>query len=253
MEGSGLHGVAPVAQPAVVQKPAHSATASSASFAGLALYPHGFADADDIQWHPAYVLLKRVADIIGALTIGLVFLPLIAIVVVALGQSGEIIFAHPRVGRAGRLFKVYKFRSMVADADHVLAQVLACDPDARVEWERDHKLRNDPRITPLGAFLRKTSLDELPQLWNVLRGDMSLVGPRPIIPAELGKYGRAARYYLAVKPGITGLWQVTGRSDTDYRRRVAIDRRYARTASLWVDLRVLLKTVLVVLSRRGAY
>jgi undecaprenyl-phosphate galactose phosphotransferase len=142
---------------------------------------------------------------------------------------------------------------MVPNANTLLHQLLASDPELRAEWRRDHKLKNDPRVTYVGRFLRKTSLDELPQLINVIKGEMSLVGPRPIVRDEIKKYGRAAGYYLCGKPGLTGLWQVSGRNDTDYRRRVAMDRLYVRRASLALDLVVLFKTVGVVLFRRGAY
>jgi exopolysaccharide production protein ExoY len=192
-------------------------------------------------------------DILGAIVCAIVFSPILLGVTLSLARSGQVIFAHTRIGKSGKPFKVYKFRSMVRDADRVLAELLATDEAARAEWDADQKLRFDPRVTKTGAFLRKTSLDELPQLWNVLKGEMSLVGPRPVVSVELEKYGRASRYYLSVKPGITGLWQVTGRNDVDYRRRIALDRRYARTASLSVDIFVLLKTVKVVLARSGAY
>lgn len=208
---------------------------------------------NDIRFSSTYLMTKRVFDVCGAILCAIVFSPILIGVALSLGRSGQIFFAHTRIGHAGKPFKVYKFRSMVQDADRVLAELLANDENARREWEADHKLRNDPRITRTGAFLRKTSLDELPQLWNVLKGDMSLVGPRPIVTDELKKYGRASRYYLAVKPGITGLWQVTGRNDVDYKRRVALDRRYARTASLRLDFMVLLKTVKIVLAKNGAY
>jgi lipopolysaccharide/colanic/teichoic acid biosynthesis glycosyltransferase len=135
----------------------------------------------------------------------------------------------------------------------VLEALLARDPQARSEWERDFKLKNDPRITQIGAFLRATSLDELPQLWNVLKGEMSLVGPRPIIEEELERYGDQVGYYLEAPPGMTGLWQISGRNDTGYEDRVALDSWYARNWSLWYDLVILMKTIKVVLARKGAY
>ena len=168
-------------------------------------------------------------------------------------DGGAPIFAHRRIGRGGRHFNCLKFRSMAVDAEERLADLLASDPEARGEWERDHKLRHDPRVTRLGAFLRKSSLDELPQLFNVLRGEMSLVGPRPIVDAEAAKYGRRFRYYCAVKPGITGLWQISGRNDTSYRTRVALDCLYARRRSAIMDFKVMLATVPVVLIARGSY
>jgi undecaprenyl-phosphate galactose phosphotransferase len=142
---------------------------------------------------------------------------------------------------------------MVVNADVVLKDLLARDPSARNEWDRDYKLKNDPRITRIGAFLRKTSLDELPQLFNVLKGDMSLVGPRPVVEDELRRYGEDAGYYLQVRPGITGMWQVSGRNDVDYRTRVEFDAWYVKNWSLWTDVVILLKTARVVMTRIGAY
>ena len=188
--------------------------------------------------------------------LALVFLlPIMLVVALAVyaQDGGPILFAHRRIGLHGRTFPCLKFRSMAVDAEARLAAVLASDPAARAEWEKDHKLRNDPRVTPLGAFLRKTSLDELPQLFNVLRGEMSLVGPRPIVEAEVGKYGRRFEAYCAVKPGITGLWQVSGRNDTTYRTRVALDCVYARRRNLGLDAYIIAATVPAVLARRGSY
>jgi undecaprenyl-phosphate galactose phosphotransferase len=142
---------------------------------------------------------------------------------------------------------------MVPNAEQVLDELFAKSPELREEWVLHHKLRDDPRITLVGYFLRKTSLDELPQLWNVLKGEMSLVGPRPIVQEEIFKYGRAFRHYMAVKPGITGLWQVSGRNDITYRRRVAMDRAYAMKSCFLLDLRILLRTAKVVVGQRGAY
>jgi exopolysaccharide production protein ExoY len=173
--------------------------------------------------------------------------------VIYLQDGGPVVFAHRRIGREGRHFRCLKFRSMAVDAEARLQEVLARDPLARVEWEQDHKLRNDPRVTRLGAFLRRTSLDELPQLFNVLRGEMSLVGPRPIVDAEIVKYGRHFQQYCAVRPGITGLWQVNGRNDTSYRSRVAMDCLYARRRSLVLDAYIIAATVPAVLARRGSY
>jgi lipopolysaccharide/colanic/teichoic acid biosynthesis glycosyltransferase len=164
-----------------------------------------------------------------------------------------VIYRHWRVGRNGQMFSCLKFRTMVPNADQVLRDLLESDPELQAEWVRDHKLRNDPRVTRLGRFLRRTSLDELPQLMNVLRGEMSLVGPRPVIREELLRYGRNVNTYLAAKPGITGLWQVTGRNDTDYRRRVVLDTYYVRNQNLLLDLYILAKTTGVVLGGNGAY
>ncbi len=167
--------------------------------------------------------------------------------------SGPVFFGHWRIGQGGARFLCYKFRTMVPDAESVLDNLLKRDPAAAAEWARDFKLKNDPRITPIGRFLRRTSLDELPQLWNVLVGQMSLVGPRPIVDEELVRYGDCASYYLQCKPGITGVWQVSGRNDTSYEERVSMDTWYVRNWSLWHDFVILLKTVSVVFRRNGAY
>jgi exopolysaccharide production protein ExoY len=197
---------------------------------------------------------KRTVDIAGALLLALAFAPLIVPVVLILWRKGgPIIYKHRRVGRSGRTFECLKFRTMVPNADQALRHLLEAHPELKLEWVRDHKLRNDPRVTPIGRFLRRTSLDELPQLWNVIRGEMSLVGPRPIVREELLRYGRNVRDYLAAKPGITGLWQVMGRNDADYRRRVVLDTYYVRNQNIALDLFILLRTTLVVLGRNGAY
>ena len=168
-------------------------------------------------------------------------------------SPGPVIFKHMRIGKNGKAFPCYKFRSMCVDAKAKLEELLETDPEAKAEWERDFKLRNDPRVTKSGAFLRKTSLDELPQIFNVLKGEMSLVGPRPIIHEELERYGEYVDDYLMVKPGITGMWQVSGRSDIDYEERVLLDSWYVRNWSVWTDIVMLFKTFKVVLLRKGAY
>jgi len=199
-------------------------------------------------------VLKRLLDVVGAIALGLLFSPLIITIVLLMRRDdSSVIYRHRRVGRSGKMFSCLKFRTMVPNADHVLRDLLERDPDLRAEWIRDHKLRNDPRVTRLGRFLRRTSLDELPQLLNVLRGEMSLVGPRPVVREELLRYGRNVRTYLAAKPGITGLWQVTGRNNTDYRRRVVLDTYYVRNQNLLLDLYILIKTTGVVLGGSGAY
>ncbi|WP_242481801.1 sugar transferase [Paracraurococcus ruber] len=199
--------------------------------------------------------LKRGLDLAGAATLLLFCAPLFGILALLVrADGGPVFYGHERVGLGGRRFGCLKFRSMVTDSQARLAALLAADPDARAEWEATRKLKDDPRVTRIGRFLRATSLDELPQLLNVLRGEMSLVGPRPVVAAELAEhYGMAAEHYLSVRPGITGLWQVSGRSDTTYATRVALDVDYATRLSVWTDLRILLKTPLVVLARRGAY
>ena len=197
---------------------------------------------------------KRAFDIVGALALGTLFSPLILLIVLAIRLGGKpVLFRHRRIGLHGRAFGCLKFRTMVPDAEQTLPKLLEEHPEIRDEWTENHKLRNDPRITTIGRFLRFTSLDELPQLWNILRGDMSLVGPRPIVRAELLRYGREAAMYLAVKPGLTGLWQVKGRSDTTYRRRVAMDKYYVMHQTLLLDLYIVAATATVVLKRAGAY
>jgi Undecaprenyl-phosphate galactose phosphotransferase WbaP len=198
-------------------------------------------------------IFKRALDVVGAVVLAAVFSPLMIGILIAMRRDGaRVIFKHKRVGLNGEMFECLKFRTMVPNAEQVLKDLLAMDHSLREEWDRDHKLRDDPRVTRLGRFLRNTSLDELPQIWNVLKGDMSLVGPRPVTREELLRYGRNMLLYMMVKPGITGLWQVSGRSNTDYRRRVAIDVCYVRNQSLLLDLWILLKTTRVVIGRHGA-
>jgi exopolysaccharide production protein ExoY len=202
-----------------------------------------------------FPIAKRALDIIGA-GLGLVLLsPFFLIVALMVrADGGPAFFAHQRVGRGGKLFGCLKFRSMVIDSQARLEALLASDPAARAEWEATRKLKNDPRITRIGRFLRSTSLDELPQLINVLRGEMSLVGPRPVQVAEIDRYyGASAAHYMAVRPGITGLWQVSGRSETSYESRVALDVSYVSRPSMLTDLSILLRTPVAVLSRRGAH
>ncbi len=197
--------------------------------------------------------LKRVVDIAGA-SIALVFFTPIMIVIFAIliVSGGSPVFAHRRVGKRGQLFYCYKFRSMIKDSNRVLMEYLNSNPAARDEWNRTYKLKNDPRITWFGTFLRQTSLDELPQLINVLKGDMSLVGPRPIVSGEIERYSDKIAAYYKCRPGITGLWQVSGRNLVEYDRRVMLDAIYARKQSLRLDLMILFRTVWVVLNRRGA-
>ena len=202
-----------------------------------------------------FPIAKRALDIVGA-GVGLVLLaPFFLIVALMVrADGGPAFFAHQRVGRGGKLFGCLKFRSMVIDSQARLEALLANDPAARAEWEATRKLKNDPRITRIGRFLRSTSLDELPQLINVLRGEMSLVGPRPVQEAEIDRYyGASAAHYMAVRPGITGLWQVSGRSETSYESRVALDVAYVSRPSLLADISILLRTPVAVLSRRGAH
>ena len=197
---------------------------------------------------------KRCIDVVVSLLAIVVLSPLLAVLaVISKLDGGPIVFSHTRVGLDKSLFRCYKFRSMHVDAEKRLSELLARDEDARQEWNTHFKLKDDPRITALGLFLRKSSLDELPQLINVLKGDMSLVGPRPVIEEELALYGEYESDYLSARPGITGLWQVSGRNDLDYDERVTLDATYVRNWTHALDLRILLKTGLVVLTRRGAY
>ncbi|MDE2295456.1 MAG: sugar transferase [Gammaproteobacteria bacterium] len=208
----------------------------------------------EVRVSPLREAIKRGMDLAGALAIGMIFLVPIAVIALLLrGEGGPVIYRHRRIGRDGKTFDCLKFRSMFPDAERRLRALLDQHPELEAEWLRDHKLRKDPRITPIGRFLRRTSFDELPQLWNVLRGEMSLVGPRPIVREETIRYGRHLKSYLTVKPGITGLWQVTGRNNTDYRRRVALDVYYIRHRGLRLDLYILLKTTGVVVGGDGAY
>lgn len=199
-------------------------------------------------------LFERACDVLLAGAALLIVLPAMAFifVLIRLSDGGPAIYRQRRVGRGGRPFGCLKFRTMVLDADERLAHLLETDAEARTEWEATCKLRRDPRITVVGQVLRKLSLDELPQLFNVLRGDMALVGPRPIIEAEIGRYGRYFPYYTSVRPGLTGLWQVSGRSSTSYRRRVACDYLYVRRRSFELKLRILLCTVPAVLLGAGS-
>jgi exopolysaccharide production protein ExoY len=173
--------------------------------------------------------------------------------VVYLTSPGPILFRQTRIGKCGKLFSCFKFRTMEKDAEERLKQLLASDARARSEWERDHKLRHDPRVTRIGKFLRKSSLDELPQLFNVLRGDMSFVGPRPIVISEINFYRRYIREYCSVRPGITGLWQVSGRNNVSYRRRVAMDVSFVRSRNIWLYTKIAFLTVPAVVAARGSY
>ncbi|HEX6812625.1 MAG TPA: undecaprenyl-phosphate galactose phosphotransferase WbaP [Planctomycetota bacterium] len=201
-----------------------------------------------------YLNAKRLFDIACVVSLLAVLAPLFAAIAIAvrLSSPGPVFFGHNRIGRGGRHFRALKFRTMHC-GDQILRDYLAKNPEAAAEWAATQKLKNDPRVTKIGAILRRTSLDELPQLWNVLRGDMSLVGPRPIVDDEVEKYGTVLPLYLRVPPGITGLWQVSGRNNTSYEQRVWLDAHYVRNWSLSLDLYILARTVGVVLRRDGAY
>ena len=199
--------------------------------------------------------VKRFFDVcIAAMSI-LFFLPVFVFIAIALfwSDGSPIYFRHSRIGRDGKKFDCLKFRTMVKDFDEQLRKLLESDPERRKEWNETHKLRNDPRIRPIGAILRKSSLDELPQLINVLRGEMSIVGPRPIVTEEIFRYRDSFSTFASVRPGLTGLWQVSGRSDTSYGYRVALDIEYVRSVSLAQDVSILIRTVGVVLGGRGSF
>ncbi len=199
---------------------------------------------------------KNLFDIILALVLTPFLIPLIFLLgfIIKIDSKGPVFFRHERVGKDGKKIKVFKFRTMYRDAQERLKKILEEDKEARKEWETYFKLKNDPRVTKVGRFLRKTSLDELPQIFNVLKGEMSFVGPRPVVEDEIKKYYKDyAKFYYMVKPGITGLWQISGRNDVDYDNRVKLDTWYVLNWSLWLDIMILFKTVSVVLNKKGAY
>ena len=204
---------------------------------------------------PGARLLKRIIDVTVAVLLLIPALPSAAAIAFAivLEARGPVFFAHTRIGKGRRRFRLWKFRSMVVDADAMLARHLGAHPDRLAEWRETHKLKDDPRVTRVGRLLRRSRLDELPQLINVLRGEMSMVGPRPIVEEEIAKYGPAFALYVQVLPGLTGLWQVSGRTHTSYRDRTELDLKYMQDRTLWMDLLVLLKTVRVVILGRDAY
>lgn len=200
-------------------------------------------------------VLKRSFDVTAALAAILFFSPLLVMLalLVKFSDGGRVLYAHPRIGRNGNTFRCLKFRTMVENGSEVLAAHLAGNPAALIEWNATRKLRDDPRVTRVGAVLRKLSLDELPQIFNVLRGEMSFVGPRPVVHDELEMYGTAVDCYLRARPGLTGLWQVSGRNDVSYDRRVDFDRHYVENWSFAFDLLIIVKTVPAVLRTRGSY
>ena len=200
-------------------------------------------------------MLCRLLDIVIAMAILITTLPVMVLLAIALqiDSPGKLIFAHARVGRGGKMFPCFKFRTMCVNSADVLARHLAESEEARIEWAETYKLRNDPRVTRLGQWVRKLSLDELPQLVNIIRGEMSIVGPRPIIAEEAVRYGAYFADYCAVRPGLTGLWQVSGRNDRSYEDRVALDRFYVLRKSVLLDLSIIARTVPMVIASRGAY
>jgi len=199
--------------------------------------------------------IKRAFDIVTASLILLGLAPLFFFLAafVKLTGPGPIIYRHRRVGRKGQCFTCFKFRTMFVDSESRLQLLLEADPIVREEWDRNRKLKNDPRVTPFGLILRKSSTDELPQLLNVLRGEMSLVGPRPIVPEELARYGQRVNLYLSSRPGITGSWQISGRSDCDYDKRIELDTEYVSNWRFSTDLFILVRTLRTVILRKGSY
>ncbi len=206
--------------------------------------------------HIRHIPVKRLFDLVFSLSVLLIGAPVYLFIALAicLTSKGRPIYAQRRIGRGGKPFACYKFRSMYRDADERLQSLLDENLEFKREWERDRKLKNDPRVTPLGAFLRKTSLDELPQFFNVFKGDISVVGPRPVVKEEVELYmGPAAGKILSIRPGVTGLWQVSGRNNTTYQERLDLEQRYVRERSFWMDLKIIIKTLPVMLSSKGAY
>ncbi len=200
-------------------------------------------------------MIKRIFDLTAAVVAILLFSPLLGLlaVLVKVSDGGSIFYGHTRIGRSGDPFKCLKFRTMVENGSEVLAAHMSRNPAARAEWEATRKLQDDPRITRVGAVLRKLSLDELPQLFNILRGEMSFVGPRPVVDDELEMYGTAVTHYLRARPGLTGLWQISGRNDVSYAKRVDFDRFYVENWSLVFDILIIIRTVPAVLASRGSY
>jgi len=201
------------------------------------------------------LVMKRALDIFIVCIGGLILLPFLLLIalIVKVSSPGPALYGHRRMGLGGKQFKALKFRTMVVDADKKLKELLDSDPELRKEWESNFKLKNDPRVTKIGKFLRRTSFDEFPQLINILKGEMSLVGPRPIIEAEMEKYGENYERIFSVKPGLTGLWQISGRSNTDYLERIAYDTYYLQSWSVWLDLWILYRTPGQIIKGRGAY
>jgi lipopolysaccharide/colanic/teichoic acid biosynthesis glycosyltransferase len=237
-----------------VEGPSGLAYLPSTTRAGLGVHP-GKPQVAPLGELASYRVVKRAADIVLAL---LLLVPvgavgLILAVLLKLNSRGPLFYRHRRIGYQGRTFQMWKFRTMRVDGDRLLAEYFHQHPDALLEWKRCHKLKNDPRVSRLGQFLRITSLDELPQLLNVLGGEMSFVGPRPIVSEEVEKYGERFEYYTAAKPGITGLWQVSGRNEVDYPQRTAYDEQYVREWSGAMDAKIFVKTFWTVWQRHGAY
>jgi exopolysaccharide production protein ExoY len=233
-----------------VQQRNTAATPETAFDGQLVHYP-----IDPTEAPPIGGAIKLGFDVTGAVIALMMLFPLLCLIalIIKLSGAGPALYRHSRIGQNGRMFSCWKFRTMVVNSDDVLRRHIVANPDAAAEWEQTRKLKQDPRITPIGLVLRKSSADELPQLFNIIRGEMSFVGPRPIVSAEVRKYGPYINDYLRARPGLTGAWQVSGRNDTDYETRVQLDRAYVQNWSLWRDVIIIAKTVRVVLATRGSY
>jgi exopolysaccharide production protein ExoY len=223
----------------------------------LTLLTHGTSDSESRPFGEFFYrdFFKRIFDLVLCILFLPITLPVLLalMVLIKLDSRGPAIFKSERIGRHGNKFQIFKLRTMCLNADERLEELLKDNDNLRVEWEMDHKLKNDPRITRLGRVVRALSFDELPQIFNVLKGEMSFVGPRPIVEAEIAKYGNRFAEYKSIRPGITGMWQINGRNDISYAKRVAMDARYAKLADLKLDLKILVKTVPAALSKKGAY
>lgn len=203
-----------------------------------------------------HIPTKRTFDLLFSFCALIICLPLYLFITLAvrLSSKGPILYGHKRIGRGGKPFQCWKFRTMYQDAEERLEEILSQDSEKRKEWNSTHKLKNDPRVTPIGSFLRKTSLDELPQFWNVIKGDLSVVGPRPVVHEEISRhFGLKAAKILSIRPGITGIWQVSGRNDTCYSTRVMLDEKYVDNRSIALDLKLIFKTLPKMISSKGAY
>lgn len=204
---------------------------------------------------PGNLFIKRLIDLFICIVTAILVIPIsiIIAIIIKLTSPGSIFYGHKRVGKNGKIIKCWKFRSMYKNSQEMLEEILANDPVRRAEWEAERKFVDDPRVTPFGKFLRKTSLDELPQLWNIFIGEMSFTGPRPVTKDEIEKYGEDAEYVLSVTPGLSGMWQISGRSDTGYEERILLDTFYIQNWSVWLDIWIIIKTIWVVINGKGAY
>lgn len=206
------------------------------------------------EYKPAKLVVKRAFDLVAGVALLFVLAPLMLLIagLIRAGDGGPAFFRQARIGRSGKSFRCWKFRTMASNADEALQRLLASDPAAAQEWAENQKLTRDPRITPIGVFLRRSSLDELPQLFNIVAGEMSFVGPRPIVAAERERYGEAFTHCFSVPPGLTGLWQISGRSDCSYATRISLDSQYASEWHLLLDAKILVRTVPAVLMQKGS-